>query len=304
MRSARYQASLFAMTAFAFALLAAQTARADKPAEASTRPPGTFKILTWNIQMLPTFPDVAKLRKKQALRAPWIIDYLNDQDYDVVVLQEVIDKKMTALLKDGLKAGYPHIVSVDGTRGFTGCSGGILFAAKFPIKYVNHIVYKNITGVDRLAEKGCVLVEAELDGVRFQIAGTHLQAGDDDARRKEVPEIYEGIIAPHKRDGVPQLLVGDMNTDVNTDDYRALLATTEMRDFPLNDKRPYTSDGLNSWQKGKDKQKRIDHILLNPRGTGTTIVRQTVQRARQEYKGETIDLADHYGVVAEVVLKK
>jgi endonuclease/exonuclease/phosphatase family metal-dependent hydrolase len=277
--------------------------RADEPAPDATGATRRCKILTWNIQMLPTFPDVAKLRKKQELRAPWIIDYLNAQDYDVVVLQEVIDKKMTALLKEGLKSQYPHVVSADGTLGFTGCSGGILFAAKIPLKYVAHIAYKNITGVDRMAEKGCVLVEAQLDGVRFQIAGTHLQAGDDDARRKEVPEIYEGIIGPHKTDGVPQLLAGDMNIDVGTDDYRLLLETTEMRDFPLDDERPFTTDGLNSWQKGQKKAKRIDHVLLNPRGTGTTIVRQTVQRARREHEGETIDLADHYGVVAEVVFE-
>jgi endonuclease/exonuclease/phosphatase family metal-dependent hydrolase len=304
MRTARFQASLVAVLAFACAVWTPRAAQADKPEQGTSGESGRFKILTWNIQMLPTSPDVDKLRKKQALRAPWIIDYLNLQDYDVVVLQEVIDKKMTALLKDGLKQTYPHVVAVDGKRGFTGCSGGILFAAKFPIKYVAHIVYENISGVDRMAEKGCVMVEGELDGVRFQIAGTHLQAGNDDARRKEVPEIYDGIIGPHKTDGVPQLLVGDMNMDVKTDDYRTLLATTEMRDFPLDDPRPFTTDGLNSWQKGQKKQKRIDHILLNPRGTGTTIVRQTVQRARHEHEGAIMDLADHYGVVAEVELKK
>jgi endonuclease/exonuclease/phosphatase family metal-dependent hydrolase len=173
-----------------------------------------------------------------------------------------------------------------------------------PLKYVSHIVYKNITGVDRMAEKGCVLVEAELDGIRFQIAGTHLQAGDDDARNKELPEIRDGIIVPHASDGVPQLLVGDMNIDVKEADYRVLLETTQMRDFPLDDERPFTTDGLNSWNPRGKKAKRIDHVLLNPRGTGTTIVRQTVQRARREHAGETIDLADHYGVVAEVVLKK
>ena len=35
-------------------------------------------------------------QKKQALRAPWIVEFLNEQDYDIVVLQEVIDHKMTA----------------------------------------------------------------------------------------------------------------------------------------------------------------------------------------------------------------
>jgi endonuclease/exonuclease/phosphatase family metal-dependent hydrolase len=294
----------FSILAATLALAAAipNLARADESTAART--PGSFKLLTWNIQMLPTFPKVPPLDKKQALRAPWIIEYLGEQDYDVVVLQEVIDKQMTAILKEGLKAKYPHIVSVDAKLGVSGCSGGILFAGKIPLKYVDHIVYQNLTGVDRMAEKGCVLVEAQLDGIRFQIAGTHLQAGDDDARRKEVPEIYEGIIGPHKTEGVPQLLVGDMNVDVREADYPVLLKTTEMRDFPLDDPRPFTTDGENSWQKGRKKQKRIDHVLLNPRGTLTTITRQTVQRARREHEGQTIDLADHYGVVAEIQLQR
>jgi len=169
---------------------------------------------------------------------------------------------------------------------------------------VAHIVYKNATGVDRMAEKGCLLVEAELDGFRFQIAATHLQAGDDAVRDKEIPEIYEGIIRPHMADGVPLLLVGDMNIDVGTESYKLLLETTRMRDFPLDDDHPFTTDGLNSWNRPNKKPKRIDHVLLNPRGTATTIVRQTVQRATKRREGETIDLADHYGVVAEVLLKK
>jgi endonuclease/exonuclease/phosphatase family metal-dependent hydrolase len=289
--------------AVATALLLAVVA-ACTPAPAAEREPGRLKILTWNVQMLPTAPDVKPLRKMQAVRAPWIIDFLNAQDYDVVVLEEVIDYKMTAVLKEGLKAKYPHIVSVDAKRGFSACSGGILFASKIPLQYVAHIVFKNISGVDAMAEKGCVLVEAELDGVRFQIAGTHLQAGDDATRVKEVPEIQEGILAPHKTDGVPQLLLGDLNTDFGTYAYAELLKTTEMQDFPLDDAHPFTTDGLNSWNPKSKRAKRIDHVLLNPRDTGTKIVRQTVQRARKDHEGQTIDLADHYGVVAEIQLQK
>lgn len=267
------------------------------------REPGEFKLLTWNIQMLPTFPAVAPLNKGQALRQPWIVEFLNQQDYDVVCLQEVIDKKMTGLLKEGLKEKYPYVVSVDAKRGLSGCSGGILFVSKIPLTYVDHIVYKHVTGVDGLAEKGCVLVAGELDGRKFQIAGTHLQAGDPAANAKEVGEIFEGIIKPHRAEGVPQILTGDMNIAKGTDRYQALLATNEMTDFPIDDPSPYTTDGHNSWNPKSKRPGHIDHVLLNPRGTGTTIARQTIQRARREHEGQTIDLADHYGVVAEVQLK-
>ncbi len=265
--------------------------------------PARFKLLTWNIQLLPTFPSVPPLQKKQALRTPWIVEFLNDQDYDVIVLEEVADHKCTSLLKDGLKTKYPYIVSTEAKLGFAACGGGILFASKLPLKYVDHIVYKNISGIDGLAEKGCVLVEGQLDGMRFQVAGTHLQAGDDETRAKEVPEIFTGIIKPHRTEGVPQLLAGDMNIDVREDLFRTLLSTTEMQNFPLDDPHPYTTDGQNSWNPAGKRPKHIDHVLLNPRGTHTRIVRQTIQRPRRQHEGETIDLADHYGVVAEVELK-
>ncbi len=211
--------------------------------------PARLKLLTWNIQMLPTFPSVEPLRKMQAVRAPWIVEFLSAQDYDVVVLEEVIDKKITEELKSGLKPAYPYIVSVDAKRGLSGCSGGILFASKIPLKYVDHIVYKHISGVDAMAEKGVVLVELELGGMRLQIAGTHMQAGDDQMREKEIPEIYEGIIRPHHTAGVPQILAGDLNIGADEEAFQVLLKTTEMSNFPLDDPHPYTTDGENSWNR-------------------------------------------------------
>lgn len=273
---------------------------AAEPAKAN------LKLLTWNIQMLPTALAFASadLQKGQALRAPWIIEYLNQRDYDIVVLQEVIDRKITSQLKAGLKEQYPYLVGPDSKMGIAGATGGILFASRIPLKYVAHIVYKNISGVDKLAEKGCVLVEAERDGVRFQVAGTHLQAGDDAMRDKEFVEIREGIVLPYRTEGVPQLLVGDMNVAATEKEFPELLLATEMRGFPLDDQAPFTVDGENSWNRPGKHGKHIDHVLLNPRGTGTTVLRQTVQRARRQHEGKTIDYADHYGVIAEVLLKK
>jgi endonuclease/exonuclease/phosphatase family metal-dependent hydrolase len=148
-----------------------------------------------------------------------------------------------------------------------------------------------------------VLVEAEHAGVKFQLAGTHLQAGDPAAREKEIPEIQEGILAKHKTQGVPQILLGDMNIGADEPVFNVLLRTTEMTAFPLDDAEPFTTDGKNSWNRPGKEARHIDHVLLNPHGSGTTIKRQTVQRARREHEGKTIDLADHYGVVAEIEFK-
>jgi len=285
-------------------------AAAAPPADADpSTPKANLKILTWNIQMLPTFSFLSEaLQKKQALRAPWIIEYLNAQDYTIVALEEVIDREITEQLKAGLREQYPHIVAPPSKSGVSGTSGGLLIASRIPLKYVAHIVYKNVAGVDRLAEKGCLLAEGEHEGVRFQIAATHLQAGRDDMKEKQFQEIYDGILKPFKIDGVPQFLVGDMNVASDVEDerprWRMLLKTCEMREFPTDDPRPFSVDGENSWSRPGKRGKRIDHVLLNPRGTATTIERQTIQRAWKEHDGQRMDYADHYGVVAEVLLRK
>lgn len=265
----------------------------------------TLKILTWNVQLLPTIIGVFSdnLNHEQALRTPWIIEYLNQQDYDVVVLQEVLDPILTPKLKEGLKERYPYIVDTASKLGVVSSSGGILFASRIPITLKTHIIFKNVAGVDKIAEKGCTLVEAEKDGVRFQIAGTHLQAGHNTEKEKQYGELFEGIIQPNAKNGVPQILAGDLNTQPQDDRFQRMLKATEMQAYPMDDPSPYSIDGENSWYGPAKKGSKPDHVLLNPRGTGSRIVQQTIQRARKEHEGKTVDLADHYGVIAVIALQ-
>jgi endonuclease/exonuclease/phosphatase family metal-dependent hydrolase len=300
--------SMSTTLAFALAVLALGISVAAEPPEAPAS--ATFRLLTWNIQMLPTLVSFASesLQKKQHLRAPWIIEYLREGNYDIVVLQEVLDPKITEQIKRELKQSYPHIVAPASKAGIAGTTGGILFLSKLPIKYVTHNVFKNISGIDRLAEKGCVLVEIDLNGCRCQIAGTHLQAGDEKMRELEFAEIATDILGPYGKPGLPQILAGDMNVAPQLDrkgsSFEKLLTTTNMTAFPLNDERPFTVDSTNSWNHHLRVPRHIDHVLLNSQGTKSTITRQTIIRPTKEHRGETIDYADHYGVVAEISIAK
>ena len=53
----------------------------------------SLKVLTWNVQMLPTLfgSMVNELDKLQNERAAWIIAHLRQQDFDLVCLQEMMD---------------------------------------------------------------------------------------------------------------------------------------------------------------------------------------------------------------------
>ena len=70
----------------------------------------TLKITTWNIQMTPRVfaPFTKHARKKQKVRIPKIIQYLNSTNFDILVLQEVFDKAISKKIQNDLKIKYPY----------------------------------------------------------------------------------------------------------------------------------------------------------------------------------------------------
>jgi endonuclease/exonuclease/phosphatase family metal-dependent hydrolase len=275
--------------------------------------PGTdgvaVRMLTWNIQMLPTLLDAYSdsLQKMQNERLPWIVEFLSRADYDVVCLQEVLDPIITPRLIEGLRKTYPHIVEPQFAPEGRLLSSGVMFAARFPIKLVAFACYKQAASEDALASKGCTLVEGEKDGVKFQMAGTHLQAGHQDVRGTQYVEMGERILRPNRHEGMPQFLMGDFNTGREGGDrerYAALIRATGMSDAPVDDPVPYSVDNTNSWKRHQENPELIDYVLFNPCGTGSTVKRLTIQRPRHTMDdGRVIDLADHYGVIADTVAK-
>lgn len=273
-------------------------------AQTVTKPQTNLKILTWNVQMLPAMFGtwIASLDKMQLLRTGWIVDYLKQQDYDLICLQEAFDPKCVKQLVDGLAPVYPYVVLPRYGGHFWQQSNGVLFLSRVPIKHAAHVVYPPALRIERFAAKGCTLVEGVKDGLAFQIAGTHFQTGKDRFREADSNVSARDILKKYKRSKVPQFFVGDFNIKKDTPLYTRLLQDSGMADFPIDDPRPYTSDSKNSWKLGKKKLAHIDHILLNPEGTETTITVQHIQRAKRDYNGKTIDLSDHYGVIAEALL--
>lgn len=261
-------------------------------------------LVSWNIQMLPNGPTVfsKSLQKKQRIRLPWIVEHCNDADYDIIVFQEVFDIEIKRKLKRQLKKVYPYHISTKTKFGRL-TSNGILIASKFPIKYVDHVIYKKSVTKDAWAAKGCTLIEAERNGVVFQVAGTHLQSGNsEDAvahRHSQYAEINT-LLESNKKENTPVLVVGDMNTrKANKTNYTKMLTTIDVEDFPLNETEPYTIDSNNYWNT-HDKGIQLDYILLNSRGTTSTITEQFILRPKKEFKEEKIDFSDHYGVISKV----
>lgn len=276
--------------------------------QAAAKSETSLKILTWNIQMLPTVlaAFTAKLDKMQYERVPWIVDYLKTQDYDLICFQEALDPRAVQQLVEGLRPVYPYVVLPRYGGHFWQQSNGVLFVSRVPITFKAGIVFRENHGYDSLASKGCTLIEGRKDGLGFQVAGTHFPTGKGVYKKADCEQTVKVLLVPNRRAQVPQFFVGDFNIKKDSEEYQFLMKSTGMTESAIDDPRPYSSDFRNSWKKPSDgpgnKLALIDHILLDPRETKTAIRVQHIQRATHEFNGKTIDLSDHYGVTAEAAL--
>lgn len=272
----------------------------------TTKDGASVEVVSWNIQMLPNafalFSNA--LRKKQRIRAPWIIKHCIEASYDVIVFQEVFDLDIKRKLKKGLKEAYPYQVDTRTAKGRL-TSNGIFIVSKLPMKYVDHVIYEKGAHEDAWAAKGCTLVEVEKDGMLFQVAGTHLQSGSSDAAEKYRALQYQDIrdlLDKNTKNQLPVLVAGDMNTKKsNIPKYTQMIETIGVKDFPLDEEEPYTIDSKNSWNK-HEKGIQLDYVFLQARATETTITEQHILRLKENHKGKMIDLADHYGIIAKIEL--
>ncbi|PLX09075.1 MAG: hypothetical protein C0596_04545 [Marinilabiliales bacterium] len=267
-----------------------------------------LNILTWNIQMLPNGPSIFSkdLRKLQKVRLSKIIEHCNSAEYDIIVFQEVFDRELRRKLVRKLQKVYPYQIKTKTKFGRL-TSNGVLIVSKVPLRYLDHVIYKKGVTADAMAAKGCTLIEAEKNGVIFQIAGTHLQAGNSDEAIKHRYSQYQEIanlIHKYKIDTIPIFVIGDLNTKKSdTKVYQDMLKIIDVQDFPINDPEPFTIDGKNSWNNHSNGI-QLDYILLNPRKTSTQIIEQKILRLKFNYKKKNIDLSDHYGVKSKIIIKK
>lgn len=226
-----------------------------------------LKILTWNIYSLPFFIN----NSKRLERAKGIVETLKHNDYDVIVFQETFHKKSFKIIEEGLKQNFPYHIKANRKGGFLKYHHGIFIVSKFPAKVLNTITFHKCKGSDCLAKKGAVLIGIEKDEQKFQLLGTHLQAIDEDkheAIRKTQRLQITSFLNKHKKEGVPQLLCGDFNTDYNNLDRRIeLLKDLEITEAYV----PNEVTWPNKFYETKKTHSSIlDYIFIKPNGFNFT----------------------------------
>ncbi len=252
--------------------------------------------------MLPNLysPFSKYLRKKQKQRLPEIMKFLDSSKFDILILQEVFDVQITKKLITGLLPSYPYIQKpIKKGRGIK-LSNGIMILSKYPLKYLHHIRFKDAKGNDKMAQKGCVLVEVTINNKKWMIAGTHLNSGNQEIRDLQYQQIKKDLLLPYHSDTIPFILTGDLNTAKNSQAYNEMIALFDLTCSALNDQRPYTYDSMNSWNQIKYNV-WIDYLLHNLKDD--KILNQYILRPTMKIKNKSVDLADHYAIVLSVAIE-
>ena len=177
-------------------------------------------------------------------------------------------------------------------------TNGIMILSKHPMKYIDHIIYEAAEWYDAATNKGCVLVEIDINNNTWLVAGTHLQSTGQHIRDLQYIQIKDQIISPYRNDSVPFILAGDLNTEKGSVSYSNMLSIFSLNNLEIFDDRPYTIDSTNSWKSTEDS-KQIDFVLYDLPKPYEPFV-SSIIRPYMFFENKKMDLADHYGVLLEI----
>ena len=262
----------------------------------------SLTIASWNIQMLPkVYQPFTKLtRKKQSIRAPKIIQYLNAADFDLIVLQEVFDRSIQKEIAKGLIVNYPY-QQMPIKEGFTWkLSSGVMILSKYPMKFLKNVIFNTSKKSDKAAQKSCVLVQVEIGSKTLLLGGTHLDSKSQESRYLQYEMTKNEILTPYLNDSIPFYLAGDFNTSSSHEDYKKMISEFGLTSFSLDDERPYTYDEYITWNE-TGVRSWIDFIFYNENQHHQPF-KQYILRPTLSFKGSKMDMADHYQIILETVI--
>ncbi len=283
-----------------------------------TRSQDSLSLLSWNIQMLPIIKSNHK-----AIRARAIVNQLNQRGYDVVVFQELFQKRSRRIITKGLTQKYPYHTRVLNKKTIAfKTNGGVMLFSKYPIKQVYQIRFKYRSGIDKMSRKGALMAELDVNGKIIQVAGTHLQAfGAQEIMYSQYAQLASDLLERHAKQNVPQLICGDFNTiksippslpaDISQSfidrlaRYSVMLETLRASDGELLGKQQFTMDRPNNdlCETRKEYRLLLDYFFIRPNGSTNFSINRRVQIIKQRWTKEHEDLSDHYGLEAVLSLK-
>src|SRR6185312_17403403 len=148
-----------------------------------------------------------------------------NSDYDIIVFQEAFHSKARTILADSLKDSYPYQIGpANPGKNFTTTNSGVWIISRIPLTFIGELKFDACEGIDCLSKKGAVLVEGVYEGHKFQLAGTHLESGNNHTvRERQCTQLAEQLLKPNEQEQVPQIICGDFNVDKYDSEHYNLL---------------------------------------------------------------------------------
>ena len=227
---------------------------------------GQLNVLSWNVQMRPIwiFPF-----DKQITRAGFINQFC--QDYDVVVFQEVFEKRCQLILEQN----FYNVVLPSINKRIA--SNGLMVLSKYPIDFYQTIYFDSCRGIDCVASKGATLFQITKDSIKYQFVTTHLQSNDgsknDLIRLSQIRQIKD-LMSRNYQLGVKQILIGDLNQSLGIEKFEEILNLNNCN-----------TDGC-TWF-SDTKTQLLDYIFSN--------------FEIETFSIETVELSDHFPI--RVIIK-
>ena len=263
-----------------------------------------ISIMTYNIKMLPR--GAVFIHHHPVIRARLIPAKLMEESPDVIVFEEAFDGKAVRILKRRLKTMYPYCMGFQNRKVISyKRAGGVLMFSKYPMKEIESITYTECKGIDCIGHKGAMLVEVDHPLHKFQILGTHMQAGGGrDLKLSQYKEAGE-LLKRHEQAGVPQFAAGDFNTKKNDPNlYPYLVDAMKVEDGDLSGDLVFTSDHLLNDMENLDSTKRrvIDYVFYKSNGVKPVAAVRYAKEFEQRWSTRHKDLSDHNALILKMTL--
>jgi endonuclease/exonuclease/phosphatase family metal-dependent hydrolase len=240
------------------------------------------------------------------MRAAAIARELNRSDYSIIVFQEAFDKNARNKIREVLQENFPYFYGPANNSSWysTHTSSGLWIVSRIPLEEIHSIQFKIASGFDRFANKGAILLEGEWHKQAFQLVATHIQSDDYiwDIREQQLKDIYNQLLVPYSRVGIPQIICGDFNTDhAETAHYHSMLTVMDAEDGNLSGIEKYSfSSPDNEITKGlNEKPRLIDYILLRNSHTIQFISRK-IAVIKNNWGMNHHSLSDHNAIEATI----
>jgi endonuclease/exonuclease/phosphatase family metal-dependent hydrolase len=258
--------------------------------------------MTYNIKMLPR--GATYIHHHPVKRARIIPDKVIEENADVVVFQEAFDGKAVRILQRKLKGTYPYEAGQQNRKVISyKRAGGVLMFSKYPVKVLESIRYTECKGIDCMGNKGAMLIEVQHPAIKFQLLGTHIQAGGSRELKTSQYTEASALLKQHAVPGVPQFAAGDFNTHKSdTVLYPRLCEILRAEDGDISSDLKYTTDHLlNDMGKPNPKKRSvIDYVFYIPNGVKFKSAERCVREFEQRWSTQHKDLSDHNALVLTV----